>query len=355
LAIKRKIKGKWNIMRTLDQLAQTYYAYEKVDISDFQRKARILQSMWRTQRGYEAGVFRGRKSGSLLAMPWAEDTLNNYLSDTIKEVVKKEVFDPSNDGKLYGKPRIFNNLLSSQPLCFNLFAQLQQDLELATKVFRQLCPARVNNVISLSFEHSPGRGDITYTGDRSAFDVYVEFLNNSNEKGFIGIEVKYHENLRNPPAQIRDRYFEVASVMGCFKDKCLDTLQLSPLEQIWRDHLLAGSLLFSPKDDFKDGLYVFLYPQDNLHCQDAVRQYKQCLTDNRTFESWTLETVANAIKQNTKDSWIDAVIDRYLDFGKIPFDIEIPNELTAKTLANADKKKGLHKANISELFKSRYS
>jgi DNA-damage-inducible protein J len=37
----------------------------------------------------------------------------------------------------------------------------------------------------------------------------------------------------------------------------------------------------------------------------------------------------------------------------IPFDIEIPNELTAKTLANADKKKGLRKAkNVDKLFKA---
>jgi hypothetical protein len=303
-------------MLTLDQLAQSYFAYEKTDISLFQRKARILQSMWRTEKGYEAGLFQGRKLGNLLPMPWARDTLNNYLSDTIKEVVKREVFTNS-DIKLYGKPRIFNNLLSSQPLCFNLFAELQQDLELASKVFKQLCPHRVNEVLSIEFEHSPGRRDMNYTGDRSAFDVYVVFLNDTNEKGFIGIEVKYYENLKNKPAEIRDRYFKVASTMGCFKDSCLDVLQLSPLEQIWRDHLLAGSLLYSPKDGFKDGFYVFLFPKDNLHCQEAVKQYKQYLTIDRTFQSWTLESVAEAIKQNTEKKWIDEVIDRYLNFGKI--------------------------------------
>ncbi len=238
-------------MPNLTKLAQKYIAYESSDISDFQRKARLLQSMWREEKGYEAGEFRGRKIGNYLPMPWAKETLNNYLSDTIKEVVIREVIHNSNSGKLYGKPRIFNNLLSSQPLCFNLFAELQQDLNLATKVFKQLCPHRVSEVIGIEFEHSPGRKDIAYTGDRSAFDVYVEFLNNSNEKGFIGIEVKYHENLKNKPAEIKDRYFEIASTMGCFKNKCLDILQISPLEQIWRDHLLAGSLLYSPKDDFK--------------------------------------------------------------------------------------------------------
>ena len=36
----------------------------------------------------------------------------------------------------------------------------------------------------------------------------------------------------------------------------------------------------------------------------------------------------------------------------IPFDIEIPNELTSRVLAGADKKKGLHKAaNVNKLLK----
>ena len=173
-------------MQTFFKLAKSYHAYEKSDISTFQRKARLLQSMWRAGKGYDAGLFKGKLLGNTLLMPLARETLDNFLSDTIKEVVKKEVLSHSNKGKLYGKPRIFNNLLSSQPICFNLFAELQQDLELATKVFRQLCPHRVNTVTRIEFEHSPGRGDMTYLGDNSAFDVYVEFFNNSNDKGFIG-------------------------------------------------------------------------------------------------------------------------------------------------------------------------
>lgn len=313
---------KYRLMQNLNQLAQSYFVYEKNDIRDFQRKARILQSLWRTEKGYDYGLFRGKPLGNMLPMPWARDTLNNYLSETIKEVVKKEVLNHSNNGKLYGKPQIFNNLLSSQPLCFNLFAELQQDLFLATKVFRRVCPHRVNTVVNIKFEHSTGRGDPTYLGDSSAFDVYVEFLNKSEEKGFVGIKVKYHENLKNKPAEMKDRYIEVASKMGCFKKECLDILQQSPLEQIWRGHLLAGSLLYSVKDGFRDGFFVFLFPQDNLHCQKAVNQYKQCLSIDRTFQSWTLESVAEAIKQNTNDRWIDEVIDRYLDFGKIEAIVE---------------------------------
>jgi len=275
--------------------------------------------MWRENRGYEAAFFRGKQRGNYLLMPWAKNTLNNYLSDTIKEVVRREVISSRNSGKLYGSPRIFNNLLSSQPLCFNLFAEFQQDLNVATRVFQQLCPDRIAVVTAIEFEHSPGRGNPKYTGDSSAFDVYVEYLNGTGEKGFVGIEVKYHENLMNKPSSIKPRYFEVAEKMKCFRPECLPQLQLSPLEQIWRDHLLAGSLL-NAGDGFKDGFFVFLAPKDNPHCKRAVGKYRECLTDERTFESWTLEDVVAVIKENTGDGWIHEVVDRYLGFGKIEAD-----------------------------------
>jgi len=272
--------------------------------------------MWRAEKGYEAGFCMGKIRGNCLPEIWAKETLNDYLSETIKEVVRKEVIGSRNNGKLYGSPRIFNNLLSSQPLCFNLFAELQQDLRLAAKVFRQLCPDRIDVVTAIEFEHSPGKGNPKYTGDGSAFDVYVEYLNGSRERGFIGIEVKYHENLLTKPSSIKPRYFKIAEMMKCFRTECLKMLQLSPLEQIWRDHLLAGSLL-NAGDGFKDGFFVFLAPKDNPHCSNAVGKYRECLTDERTFESWTLEDVTAVIKENTGERWIDEVIGRYLGFGKI--------------------------------------
>lgn len=307
-------------MPTLTQIAHQYSAFEPTDISAFQRKCRILQSMWREANGYEAGFFRGKKRGNYLLMPWAKETLNNYLSETIKEVVRREVINCPNNGKLFANPRIFNNLLSSQPLCFNLFAELQQDLPLATEVFRRLCPGRIDVITAIEFEHSPGRGDPKYTGDSSAFDVYVEYVNRSGENGFVGIEVKYHEHLQNRPATIKPRYFKIAEGMKCFRPECLKMLQISPLEQIWRDHLLAGSLL-NAGDGFKDGFFVFLSPKDNPHCREAVGKYWECLTeDQRTFESWTLEEVVAVIKENTEERWIDEVIGRYLGFGKIESD-----------------------------------
>lgn len=307
-------------MTQLDELAKTYLALEKSDISEFQRKARILQSIWREEKGYEIGEYRGKKRGNVLPELWAKETLNNYLSDTIKEVVRNEVIENPVEGRLFGKPRIFNNLLSSQPLCFNLFAELKQDLELASKVFNKLVPELIKQVTKIEFEYSPGRRDPKYTGDRTASDVYVEFKNFKDGDGFIGIEVKYHENLignekiKEKPEKLK-RYREITNEMNCFRDGCINKLLQSPLSQIWRDHLLVGSILNIV--DFENGFFVFLYPKENIHCREAVEDYKKYLTNDKTLKVWFLEDVAKAIKEETNEKWIEELINRYLNFEKI--------------------------------------
>lgn len=307
-------------MDNLNDLAKEYHVLEKSDKSDFQRRARILQSIWRTEQGYDVGIHSGRKGerllGSRLVMPWAEETLANYLTETIRQVVRKEVVDrQKSQGKLFARPRIFDDLLSSQPLCFNLFGELQQDLALATAVFEALTFGRVDRVSGIEFEYSPGRGDARYTGDNSAFDVYVTFRTAQGGRGFIGIEVKYHENLQGKAAQLRPRYEQVAKAMNCFKENRLAQLKAQPLQQIWRDHLLAGSLRHA--DGFDDGFFAFLYPKDNQHCANAVRGYRDCLSNSDTFTDWTLEHVSMTIKRHTQSKWIDSFIDRYLNFGKL--------------------------------------
>jgi len=184
-------------MTDLIKLAERYEAYVKSDDRDFQRKARILQSMWREEQGYEVGVHLGKNGekplGSRLVMPWAEETLSNYLTETIRQVVRDEVMgEEKSKGKLYKKLRIFSNLLSSQPLCFNLFAELQRNLNLASSIFTEFTSGRVKKVTGIEFEFSPGRGDIKYTGDKSAFDVYIKYELDKGGQGFLGVEVKYH-------------------------------------------------------------------------------------------------------------------------------------------------------------------
>ncbi|MEA3309751.1 MAG: hypothetical protein U9Q70_09610 [Chloroflexota bacterium] len=217
--------------------------------------------------------------------------------------------------KLFQIPRIFDNLLSSQPLCFNLFAELQQDIDLATAVMRELVPGRIERVTGIAFEYSPGRGDPRYTNDKSAFDAYVAFETPGGGQGFAGIETKYSETLAGSAAPHRRRYDEVATLMGCFKQKRLRDLRDQPLHQIWRDHLLAGSL--RAEDDYEDGFFVFLYPEGNRRCRNAQLAYQDSLLDNDTFLAWTLEKVTTVIKRHTRSAWIDDFVERYLNFDKL--------------------------------------
>ncbi len=99
------------------------------------------------------------------------------------------------------------------------------------------------------------------------------------------------------------------------KKEVMEQLQQKPLEQIWRDHMLAGSILQA--DDFYDGFFVFLYPKDNNHCSQATKDYRNCLTDSKTFEAWVIEDVVSTIEQFTQDRWIHLLYDRYLDFDKL--------------------------------------
>jgi hypothetical protein len=284
----------------------------------FQKRARLLQALWREGQGLPVGEHRGQPLGSRLAMPAAKDTLANYLTETIRAVVRREVLDPErSQGKLYGQPRIFNDLLSSQPLCFNLFGELQEDLGLASRALRRVTQGRIERVTAIAFEHSPGRRDSRYTGDRSAFDVFVEYATSRGRRGFAGVEVKYHESLGDEPAPHRERYDELAAAMGCFVADASDRLKNKPLQQIWRDHLLAGSLLLDEKAGCADGFFAFLHPKDNEPCVRASESYRACLANGETFVPWTLEALVDAIKLEGGGSWVESFARRYLAFNTI--------------------------------------
>ncbi len=102
--------------------------------------------------------------------------------------------------------------------------------------------------------------------------------------------------------------------MGCFRTEAAERLTQSPLQQIWRDHLLVGALLNA--DPYDDGVFVFLYPKENARCVEAVAGYRRCLSDERTFMPWTLED-AIASLATLQLPWVQLVHDRYLAFDKL--------------------------------------
>ncbi len=300
-------------MEPSDELLAKHHVLVRTD-GPFQRRARLLQARWRERERLPIGTHRGSPLGSRLAMPFAQETLANYLTETVRDVVRHEVLDPARSAhKLYQQPRIFEDLLSSQPLCFNLFAQLQADLPLASRVFSELLATPGLQVRAVEFEHSPGRGEPRFTGDHSAFDVFLPYTTRAGKHGFVAIEVKYAESLNAKPARHRKRYDDVAEAMRVFEPSKLADLREAPLEQFWRDHLLAGSMVLDGRAGYERGTFAIVYPSANVPVAAAVASYETCLRHADDFKAITLETLLATIERHGSGDWLHRVAHRYLD------------------------------------------
>jgi hypothetical protein len=82
--------------------------------------------------------------------------------------------------------------------------------------------------------------------------------------------------------------------MGCFATD-REALTRSPLQQLWRDHLLAGATRLV--DGFDDGAFVVLYLRDNPHVEAALSRYRLQLTNEDSFSAWTMEDVVDVIRE----------------------------------------------------------
>ena len=281
--------------------------------SDFSAFARLLQSKWREKKGYPYANL-----GNFLELQFAKTTKANFLTENIKTLVTNAVANAKHDRAMIGEPRIWNNLLSSQPLCFNLFGELYYDLKLATKYFKELFPNRIEEVTSIKFEYSAGRGNKAYTGDHSAFDVFVEY-NNLGKRGFIGMEVKYAESLKEETQEKanetylrhEEQYLRLTTLSHFKKDAILVIKQV-PVSQIWRDHLLSLAHL----KDYDEGFFVFLFPKENSDCQNGVNEYKKYLASEfevqTGFYSRYLEEFIKTLKIICNESWVNELEERYL-------------------------------------------
>ena len=292
------------------------YVADYANDTEFCAFGRMLQSKWRVKKRYpkQTGKF-----GNYLPIKYAREEKVNFLTDRIRALVQYEIYKAKVDGRMISEPRIWNNLLSSQPLCFNLFGELHYDLNIATKFCRILFPNNIKEVTSIKFEYSPGLGDPKYTGDHSAFDVFIEYDNKRKKKGFIGIEVKYAENMRGDKTKAsatydkhKKRYLAIAKEAGVFPNSSIQILRELPLQQIWRDHLLA----FATRKDYDEGFFVFLYPEKNRQCHNAVTEYLNYLNtkDERRsiFYPRTLETFIGALYRIKRATWVKELRERYL-------------------------------------------
>ncbi|MDR7037814.1 hypothetical protein J2X36_002565 [Methylobacterium sp. BE186] len=291
----------------------------------FRAAARLRQSLWREEQGLPAGLHRPGRTRNLPRLPLGSllqpiDAAHglNFLSPTVHAFVRRSLV-LREEGAMVHYERLHRNLLSSEPLTYNLFVPLALNLDLATAVFRQLLPAFVHQVTAIRFETSPGRHDPQYLADGTAFDAAISIVTSDGEPGTVFIEVKYSEGCTGPAATHRPRYDEASREAALHRDPNGPALRSTMLEQFWRLHLLAQLAVrqgITPRAHL-----LVLSPQLNRRVRSATRLYAAELTDPAGsspakvgFTALTLETFIAALAQAGGGAEAAYLHHRYLDF-----------------------------------------
>ena len=225
----------------------------------FKKGMRFHQGWWRAfVLAEEEGPHPVRKE-ERICNTLMEGQINqkNFLSSRIVEAViqTKQERESASLGILE-EDRLYNNLLSSQPLCFNFFGELKIDTDFALQLLNQFWP-EITRVTKVIFEYAH---EENYTSDNSAFDVAFEVVRDE-QKGLIGLECKYTDTFSSiaydKPAyrQIfnhgRDQTF--AASYEVFKS--------SKFNQLFRNQLMAEALM-------QNGHFQFAYTGLFCHQDD---------------------------------------------------------------------------------------
>lgn len=317
-----------------DAVLRRHRVLEKND-TRFRACARLLQALWREAQELPIGQFEPRnrsprRMGSLLSNTAAQAG-RNFLSPAVARLVHREVVYRER-GALIDQRRLYTNMLSSMPLAFNLFAPLRLDVELAARVVRSIIPnIDLARVLTVAFEHSPDRGLDGPTGDKSAFDVAIVYQRSDGARGFIGIEQKYSETgSESASPDLSPRYDDLAAVAGLFKDASAAALRRAPLQQLFREHLLAFAAL--QVGDYAEARFIQVAPRHNHLVQQGAARYASYLTDPAAgvvpFIALDLEQVIKAIGWAGELDYAWALFDRYCAFQKL--DAVIDDALRSK-------------------------
>ena len=280
------------------------------EMTAFKQTARLHQAKWREMKGYPMGTHpytpkpdeKSRPLGSRADSAFALSNCVNFLTDKIREAVEHRISNPEK-GQMLDKGRLYCDLLSSMPMCFNLFGEFQHNLDIATKAITSICPnGPIASAEAVRFEWSPGRADPRYLGNRSAFDVAFETKSKDGDMGIVGIETKYHEDCKKEAPiteQRKERYIEVSKKSHVFIDGAIDEILGSELQQIWQDHLLLLSMIQQEPMSWYWGKFILIAPAQNSSFKRAAKKYLSLLKDDSTFEYLTVESI---IDQNVLPS-----------------------------------------------------
>ncbi|MEE7504043.1 PGN_0703 family putative restriction endonuclease [Methylobacterium mesophilicum] len=297
----------------------------------FKAAARFIQALWREDRGLAIGTHvdrrrphRPRRLGSRLSTAAGALGANFIHPDIVPVVARALAY--REPGAAYDVDRLRTNLLSSQPLAFNLFGLLARDPQLATRFVAELFPGTLTTVTDILFEHSPGRGDPHFTADRTAYDVVMRGRDATGARALLCIEMKYSEAGHEPAPPPHPRHAQIArTAPGLFVDPDDPTLTGPACQQLYRQHCLASAMLKTGLAE--TAMLAFIAPTHNQLARTAAATYTRQLADPQAgpipFMPTTLEHAFAALATVGLPDHARALHRRYTDFWLVDGELDL--------------------------------
>jgi len=275
----------------------------------FTRKARLLQSMYRrnTLKEIECGIGPNRysidietkqpsKYGNML-VDGEKQNKNFFFNETfeyaklrVAKKLKEETID---------EYRLFNNMLSSQPMAFNLFHPLMMIQKkypevLNTMIQNTFPKLPINKVDEIKIEFIPTPIG-NYTNDKSAMDAAILFSDTTGNKYVIAIEVKYTDSLGTNKASENMLKYTFAKELQQFTNEGLSLIE-SGCPQIYRNYLLTEK--YGKIHSLKDTYSIILAPKDHPSTKSEIASLKTYLKPQYHYklEKYDLETFVELLK-----------------------------------------------------------
>ena len=223
-----------------------------------------------------------KKYGNMLAA--GETTGSNFITTTAFGYAQHKVLQKkSNKALTIDEFRLFNNMLSSMPMCFNLFSDLRELLEknpeAATSITKQLFSeiSWINTLMHVDVEFIPVPIQ-DYTNDKSAFDAMILVNDSDGNKGLISIETKYTDVLGSNVSSDSKTKSDLIRKYNIFDDKYASSLARKGYKQIHRNYLLT--VAYTKKNNFKHYVNVVISPESDRHSIEEIQELQKHLTGN---------------------------------------------------------------------------
>jgi hypothetical protein len=272
---------------------------------------RALQSWFRqTRLGLPPG--RDRRGRIVSSMLSAEEVSRrpglNFVTPEAADYAAQRAGKVLRAGGTLDEDRLRRNMLSSMPMCFNIFGSLRTDPNLPA-LLSEVYALDISSIEGVECEWAPER--TAHLNDRTAFDAFVTYRDSTARRCFLAVETKYTEPFSQKEYDSL-LYRQVTAGSGYFREGASEYLMGRATNQLWRMAMLAASMLH--RSEFDSGSIAVLSLADDRHARVAVDGVRAQVIEEDFVKFASLEELAERAGQHDGlRGWATEFAVRYLD------------------------------------------